>query len=419
MILFERDNWQEIFATIKKNKLRTTLTMFGVFWGIFMLVIMLGSGSGLRHGVLKEFEGESTNSFFVWAQTTTKPYKGMKAGRNYNFKNADTKALEQIAELETISPESQLGDYGNANNVTRGLKIGSFQVLGEYPTVTKIENIKLKDGRFLNQNDIKERRKVCVIGTRVNEMLFKTTEKAVGDYIKINGVNFKVIGIILPQGSGQRYIETSQKIRIPFSTFQHAFHTGDNLTWYSLLAKKGIPASIAEEKTIAILKERHKIASEDNQGVGHWNTEVQFNKMNGLFNGIEWLVWFVGAGTLIAGVIGVSNIMLIVVKERTKEIGLKRALGATPISVILQIMIESLFLTSLSGIIGLLSGMGIINLINNVLPADEGGMFQNPTVDIYVVIGALLILVISGAFAGLIPARKAVAISPVEALRYD
>ncbi len=419
MILFERDNWQEIFATIKKNKLRTTLTMFGVFWGIFMLVIMLGSGSGLRHGVLKEFEGESTNSFFVWAQTTTKPYKGMKAGRNYNFKNADTKALEQIAELETISPESQLGDYGNANNVTRGLKIGSFQVLGEYPTVTKIENIKLKDGRFLNQNDIKERRKVCVIGTRVNEMLFKTTEKALGDYIKINGVNFKVIGIILPQGSGQRYIETSQKIRIPFSTFQHAFHTGDNLTWYSLLAKKGVPASIAEEKTIAILKERHKIAPEDNQGVGHWNTEVQFNKMNGLFNGIEWLVWFVGAGTLIAGVIGVSNIMLIVVKERTKEIGLKRALGATPISVILQIMIESLFLTSLSGIIGLLSGMGIINLINNVLPADEGGMFQNPTVDIYVVIGALLILVISGAFAGLIPARKAVAISPVEALRYD
>lgn len=419
MILFERDNWQEIFSTIKKNKLRTTLTMFGVFWGIFMLVIMLGSGSGLRHGVLKEFEGESTNSFFVWAQVTTKSYKGMKSGRNFSFKNADTKALEQINELETISPECQLGDYGNANNVTRGLKVGSFQVLGEYPSVTKIENIKLKGGRFLNQNDIAEKRKVCVIGTRVNEVLFKSSEKAVGDYIKINGVNFKVIGIIFPQGSGQRYQETSQKIRIPFTTFQHAFHTGDNLTWYSLLAKKNIPASVAEDRTIAVLKERHKIAPDDNQGVGHWNTEVQFKKMNGLFDGIEWLVWFVGAGTLIAGVIGVSNIMLIVVKERTKEIGVKRALGATPISVVLQIMIESLFLTSLAGILGLISGMGIIKLINNILPADEGGMFQNPTVEISVVIGALMVLVISGAFAGMIPARKAVSISPVEALRYD
>jgi putative ABC transport system permease protein len=194
---------------------------------------------------------------------------------------------------------------------------------------------------------------------------------------------------------------------------------GDHITWFSLLAKKGIPASIAEEKAITVLKERHKIAPIDQQAVGHWNTEVQYNKMNGLFNGIDWLIWFVGSGTLIAGVIGVSNIMLIVVKERTKEIGVKRAIGATPISVISQIMVESLFLTSLAGLSGLGLGLLIIQLLNKNLPPSRDSMFANPTVDLTVIIGSLLILVISGTFAGLIPARKAVAINPVEALRYE
>ncbi len=418
-MIFEKDNWQEIFATIRKNKVRTALTMFGVFWGIFMLVIMLGAGSGLRHGVMQEFAGEGTNSFFIWAQTTSKPYKGMKSGRNYQFKNGDAIALQKIDELEVISPENQLGDYGNSNNVIRGLKVGNFEVLGEYPSITKIENIKLQSGRFINQNDIDEKRKVCVIGPRVVETLYTKTEQALGSYIKINGVNFKVIGINTPQGNVQRYMEGARKIRVPFTTFQNAFHMGDHITWFSLLAKKGVPASLAEEKAIAVLKERHKIAPIDQQAVGHWNTEVQYNKMNGLFNGIDWLIWFVGSGTLIAGVIGVSNIMLIVVKERTKEIGIKRAIGATPLSVISQIMVESLFLTSIAGLSGLGLGLFIINLLNKNLPPSNDSMFANPTVDLTVIAGSLLILVISGTFAGLIPARKAVAINPVEALRYE
>ncbi|MDI9340154.1 MAG: ABC transporter permease [Sediminibacterium sp.] len=418
-MIFERDSWQEIFATMKKNKLRTFLTAFGVFWGIFMLVIMLGSGSGLRHGVLKEFQGSATNSFFVWAQTTTKAYKGMKPGRDYNFKNADTKVLEQLEELDVVSPQNQLGGYNGGNNVTRGVKTGNFQVMGEFPSITMVENMRLREGRFINPIDITEKRKVCVIGPRVAEVLFTAAEKVVGDYIKINGVNFRVIGILIPQGSGQQYREQEQKIHIPFSTFQNAFNYGDIVGWFSITSKKEVPASVAEEKVIRLLKERHKVSPEDKQGVGHWNTEVQFNKMNGLFKGIEWLVWFVGAGTLAAGVIGVSNIMLIVVRERTKEIGVKRALGATPFHVTAQIMIESLFLTSVSGLLGLLAGMGSIRLINGLIEDDPTSMFQNPTVDLYVVLGALTILLVSGALAGLIPARKANAISPVEALRYE
>jgi putative ABC transport system permease protein len=418
-MIFEKDSWQEIFATMKKNKLRTFLTAFGVFWGIFMLVIMLGSGSGLRHGVLKEFQGSATNSFFVWTETTTKAYKGMKPGRNYNFQNSDTKVLNQMPELAVVSPQNQLGGYNGGNNVTRGVKTGNFQVMGEYPSITQVENIKLKAGRFINQNDILEKRKVCVVGPRVVDVLFKSQEQAVGDYIKINGIYFKVIGIIIPQGAGQQYREQEQKIHIPFSTFQNAFNYGDIVGWFSITSKKEIPASVAEEKVISVLKERHKVSPQDNQGVGHWNTEVQFNKMNGLFIGIEWLVWFVGAGTLAAGVIGVSNIMLIVVKERTKEIGVKRALGATPFNITFQIMLESLFLTSVSGFLGLLAGMGIIKLINGFTQEDATSMFQNPTVDVSVVLGALSILLISGAFAGLIPARKANTISPVEALRYE
>ncbi len=418
-MIFEKDSWQEIFATMKKNKLRTFLTAFGVFWGIFMLVIMLGSGSGLRHGVLKEFQGSATNSFFVWTETTTKAYKGMKPGRNYNFQNADTKVLNQMPELAVVSPQNQLGGYNGGNNVTRGVKTGNFQVMGEYPSITQVENIKLKAGRFINQNDILEKRKVCVVGPRVVDVLFKSQEQAVGDFIKINGIYFKVIGIIIPQGAGQQYREQEQKIHVPFSTFQNAFNYGDIVGWFSITSKKEIPASVAEEKVISVLKERHKVSPQDNQGVGHWNTEVQFNKMNGLFIGIEWLVWFVGAGTLAAGVIGVSNIMLIVVKERTKEIGVKRALGATPFNITFQIMLESLFLTSISGLLGLLAGMGIIKLINSLTPPDSTSMFQNPTVDVSVVLGALSILLISGAFAGLIPARKANTISPVEALRYE
>jgi len=416
--MFDLDNWQEIFATIKKNKLRTFLTSLGVGWGIFMLVIMLGAGNGLKNGVMSDFKGSATNSFFMWTQQTTKPYKGMKPGRNYEFNNSDVVALSQLKELSIVSPQNQLGGYRGNNNAIRGLKTGNFEVGGVYPNIAEIQEIKIVQGRFLNENDIREKRKVCVIGSRVKEVLFRADENPIGDYIQISGVYFKVIGVTTPMGSGGDARQQAQRIQVPFSTFQNAFNYGDIVGWFAIAAVKNIPASEAEKRVKALMKERHKVAPDDDLAVGSWNMGKQFNKINGLFTGISWLIWIVGIGTLIAGVIGISNIMLIIVKERTKEIGVKRALGATPATVVGQIILESVFLTLMAGYFGLVIGIGLLEGINTML-GENVPMFKNPTVDLFVALVSLTALVVSGALAGLIPARRAVAVLPVEALRAE
>lgn len=417
-MVFERDNWQEIFATIRKNKLRTFLTMLGVFWGIFMLVIMLGSGNGLRNGILRDFEGTATNSFFIWTQTTTKAYKGMKPGRHFNFNMADVEALKQLKELDAVSPMNQLGGHDEASNVVRNLKTASCGIRAEYPVSTKIEHIKINKGRFINELDIKEKRKVCVVGPRVVELLFKPGEEPVGDYLRVNGVYFKIIGVTVQTASGGDGREQAERINIPFTTFQNAFNYGDLVGWFAIKSKEGVPAAKSEEKVLALLKERHKIAPDDVKAIGHWNMEVEYNKLGGLFTGIELLIWIVGIGTLMAGVIGISNIMLIVIKERTKEIGVKRALGAEPGHIIGQVIVETVFLTAISGYFGLVSGIGLLELLNSMI-GSSGEMFTNPTVDLSVALKALTVLIVSGGLAGLIPARKAVSIKPVEALRAE
>ncbi|MBN8703112.1 MAG: ABC transporter permease [Bacteroidetes bacterium] len=417
--MLDKDNWQEIFATIRKNKLRTFLTAFGVFWGIFMLVIMLGSGNGLQNGILKEFEGTATNSFFMWTQKTSKNYKGMKEGRSYSFNLQDMQALKQLPELDVVTAENQLGGYGSNNNVVRGTKTGNFTVFGEFPEKKSIEFVKVVSGRYINHNDITNCRKVCVIGNKVKQVLFSKTEDALGKYIQVNGIYFMVIGITQSTASGGQAIEQEQKVFIPFTTFQRAFNYGNKVMWFAIKSKDGIPASIAEQKAIEKIKERHKISPDDLTAVGHWNMEEEYNKLSGLFSGIRMLVWFVGTGTLIAGVIGVSNIMLIIVKERTKEIGIKRAIGATPFAISSQLIIESVFLTSIAGYLGLLAGIGLLELISSILPKEDGSMFQNPEVNIGVAISALFILILSGALAGIIPAKKAVSINPVDALRAE
>ncbi|MBA3665658.1 MAG: ABC transporter permease [Bacteroidetes bacterium] len=417
-MIFERDSWQEIFATIRKNKLRTFLTMLGVFWGIFMLVIMLGAGNGLRHGVLKDFGGTATNSFFVWAQPTTKGYQGMKPGRNYNFNMADVEALKQLSELDVISPMNQLEGHEGTNNVMRGLKTGAAQIQANYPNTIKISSIKITQGRFINELDMKEKRKVCVMGSRVRELLFKKNENPIGEYLRINGVYFKIVGLTQPTSSGGDGREEAMRINIPFTTFQNAFHYGDVVGWFAIKSRDDVPAEVSEAKVISILKEHHKISPDDQKAVGHWNMAVEFNKLTGLFTGIEILIWIVGTGTLLAGVIGISNIMLIVVKERTKEIGVKRALGAVPSQIIGQILIEAVFLTSIAGYLGLVSGVFILEGLNSLI-GESGEMFSNPTVDFSVAIKALVILIVCGAIAGLIPANKAVSIKPVEALRSE
>ncbi|MEO8151272.1 MAG: ABC transporter permease, partial [Bacteroidia bacterium] len=345
---------------------------------------------------------------------------GMQPGRRFNYDNRDALALStQIPEIETVAPQNQLGDYQGTNNVTRGLKVGAFSVHGNYPVIQKINSIKVSTGRFINDLDIKDHRKIAVLGKRAREVLFDKTENPIGEYICINGVYFKVVGVTKPIGSGEMADESSQQIDIPFTTFQSAFNFGDRVGWFAITSKPNVPASVAEDKAIALLKERHTISPDDQLAVGHWNMEKEYNKLTGLFSGIRLLVWVVGLGTLIAGIIGVSNIMLIIVKERTKEIGIKRALGATPIEIIAQLMLESVFLTTIAGYFGLVAGIGLLELLSSNLPKDDNSMFTNPEVQLNVAVIALTILIVAGAIAGLVPARRAVKISPVDALRAE
>ena len=300
----------------------------------------------------------------------------------------------------------------------RGLKTAACEIQACYPSITKISNIKMKEGRFINEIDITEKRKICVIGPRVVEMLYKKDETVIGTYIRVNSVYFKVVGVTVVTQGGNDGREQAQRINIPYTTFQNAFNYGNVVGWFAIKAKDNVSAEEAEKHVMSILKERHKIAPNDLKAIGHVNLAVEYKKLNGLFTGIAFIVWIVGIGTLLAGVIGISNIMLIVVKERTKEIGVKRALGAVPAQIIGQIVLESVFLTSISGYFGLVIGIGLLEGIN-VLIGNSGEMFSNPTVDLNVAVTALIILIVSGALAGLIPASKAVAIKPVEALRTE
>ena len=420
MKFFDLDKWHEIYFALRKNPLRTFFTAFGVFWGIFMLIIMMGAGEGLYNGATKDMGGMATNSIFMWTQNTSMPYKGFQRGRNYRFDNDDTQALaDNIPEIDVIAPRLQgWGGDGN-NNVVRGERTGGYNIQGDYPAINLIDPVEITSGRFINDNDIADKRKVAILGLQVVNDLFNQGEDPLGEYIQIQGVYFQVIGVFKSKKGDQQAEWDNKAIFIPFTTLQKVYNYGDMVGWYSMTAKKEFTASTVEEKAKDLLKKRHSIHPEDDRAIGSFNLEKEWSKMTNLFNGIRILVWIVGIGTLLAGVIGVSNIMLIVVKERTKEIGVQRAIGATPANIVNQIIIESVFLTSFAGYFGLALGVGLLELINYFLNASGGqsNMFNNPEVDFNKAMTALVILVISGIFAGMIPARRAVSIKPIDALR--
>jgi len=420
MKFFDLDKWHEIYFALRKNPLRTFFTAFGVFWGIFMLIIMMGAGEGLYNGATHDMGGMATNSIFMWTQNTSMPYKGFQRGRYYRFNNGDTQALaDNIPEIDVIAPRLQgWGGDGN-NNVVRGERTGGYNIQGDYPAINLIDPVEITSGRFINDNDIAGKRKVAILGLQVVNDLFNQGEDPLGEYIQIQGVYFQVIGVFKSKKGDQQAEWDNKAIFIPFTTLQKVYNYGDMVGWYSMTAKKEYTASTVEEKAKDLLKKRHSIHPEDNRAIGSFNLEKEWSKMTNLFNGIRILVWIVGIGTLLAGVIGVSNIMLIVVKERTKEIGVQRAIGATPANIVSQIIIESVFLTSFAGYFGLTLGVGLLELINYFLNASGGqsNMFNNPEVDFNKAMTALVILVISGIFAGMIPARRAVSIKPIDALR--
>ncbi len=418
----DRDSLQEIFNTLKKNKLRSALTAFGVFWGILMLVVMQGAGQGLHNGVTDDFSRYASNAVYLWTRNTSIPYMGLPKGRRYFFNNDDIDALKRnIPEIEYIAPRVQLRRTEGVNNVTRGLLTGTFDVYGDYPDVINIELMNIISGRFLNQLDVDRKRKVAVIGKRVREILFPGSEKTIGKYIEINGVFFQVIGVFDLESLGEGETDNLKRVFVPLTTFQRSFNYGRTVGWFSLTSRKGIPVSVVQEKAIRILAKRHKVSPKDERAIGYWNAEKEFLKISRLFTGITFLIWFVGILTLVAGVIGVSNIMLIVVKERTKEIGIRRAIGATPGRIISQIISESVLLTSFSGYWGLVIGVALLEIVSQFTRnmAARASMFSRPEIDFNMAVLALGILVISGIFAGLIPAKRAVSVKPVDAIRYE
>lgn len=421
MRLYDPDKWQEIMSVLRKNKLRTFFTAFGVFWGIFLLVIMMGSGNGLRNSALSGFGDMATNSFFMWTQRTTMPYKGFQRGRFFNFRNGDTEAIRQnISDVDLVAPRLQAWGFRSpGDNVVRGERTGAFDIYGDTPDLFKISPMNILKGRTLNEADVKELRKVVVIGERVLNEMFATGENPLGEYLRIQGVYFKVIGVVRSKSDGFQAERDERSVFMPITTMQRTYNLGDRVGWYSITAANGVPASQVEKQVKDLMKKRHHIHPDDDRAVGSWNMENEYNKFMNLFNGIKILVWIVGLGTLFAGVVGVSNIMMIVVKERTKEIGIQRAIGATPAHIISQIIVEAVFLTTLAGYFGLVAGVGIIELIDYLLTVSqaESEMFKNPEINFNMAMSSLLVLLVAGVFAGMIPARRAVSIRPIDALR--
>ncbi len=420
-MIFDKDNWQEIFIALKSNKLRTALTAFGVFWGLFMLIVLIGAGRGLYNGVTKEFENIATNSVFIWARQSTKPYKGFNRGRWFHFNNSDIDALkENLTDLEYMAPRVQLGGHRTSTMVSRGLKNGSFTIYGDFPSIRNIQLLTIDHGRFINDLDIEQKRKVVVIGPRVKKILFDADEKILGEYIKINGVYFKVVGVFGSNAKGDDAERAEKTLFVPFTSFQQAFNYNNYVGYFALTSIKGVPVSAVKEQALKLLASRHNIAPDDELAFGHWNMEKEFNKINTLFFGIDGLSWFVGILSLLAGIIGVSNIMLIIVKERTREIGIRRAIGATPLNITVQIVMETIFLTTVSGYVGLFLGISLLEIISIVIEKSGGfEMFKAPDVDLKIALISFLILVVSGILAGLIPAKRAIDIHPVDAIRVN
>ncbi len=416
--MFDTDIWQEIFSTIRKNKLRTFLTGFSVAWGIFMLMVLLGSGNGLQNGVRQEFADNAVNVMWLWTGETSLPYKGLKEGRSIRFTNEDYDFLTQrAADIEQVSSRFYL-----PGNITYsyGKEYGSFNTSTCYPALQEIESIKLSQGRFINELDIREFRKVIVIGDDIRKALFRQ-EDPLGKYIKVGSVPFKVVGVSLDPGS-----EDNRQAYLPLTTAQRLFAGGNRVHTFAVTTRMVSTTQEAEaidEEIRLQMAQRHDFDPGDRRAMGSFNMLTEYIRTMKIFQAIKIFVWIIGIGTLIAGIVGVSNIMLILVKERTREIGIRKALGASPVSVIGLVLLESVMITLVAGYTGLVAGVGLMELVNFGLErmhasgAGDQIFFRNPTVDLSTALSATVILVISGALAGYIPARRAANVKPIEALR--
>lgn len=407
----------EIVAVLRRNPLRTFLTAFGVFWGLLMLILLLGFGEGLESVAIKNFARSATNSVFMWGGRTSMPYQGYPPGRRVSFRNGDLPAVAEVAGVERVAGRVQLGGWRSGNTVAAGSETGSYNVMGDAPDYFEITPVISESGRVINPLDMAEQRKVAVIGTTVQTELFLGKDP-IGRALKIQGVYFTVVGVIRSARGDERGDRENSTIHIPLTTFQKAFHMEDRIGWITLMAAPDVPATVMERRVRRTLSERHGVHPDDENAIGGWNAQEDMERIQALFGGIRWFVWFVGVATLLSGVVGVSNIMLVVVRERTREIGLRRALGATRRSIVVQIVAEAVVLTALAGWIGLATGVVLVEGVGLWLGPDHE-LVGTPEIDPIVAVAALGVLMVAGVFSGLLPARRAAMIHPVDALRTE
>ena len=410
--LFERDTWQEVYDSLSKNVLRTILTMVGVWWGILLLIGLLGAAKGLENSFNRLFGNFATNSVFVWGQNTSIPFKGFQEGKQVKLSLTDAKKVEENIEgIEFVVPRNQ-----NQGLVVRNFLSGTFNVNGDYPLLDKVQKKKMVRGRFINQSDIDENKKVAVISEEIYKQLFEKDAEMIGEYIQINSINFKVIGMF---ENGNVNMGPTSDIHIPFTTFQQIYNQGEEIGWMMITGKPEYDISQIESDAKLLLRNLNKIHPEDNRAFGSFNLGKEFAKITGFLTGMQFLTWFVGIATLIAGVFAIGNILLITVKERTKEIGVRRALGATPFEIKRQIIVEAVFITLVAGLLGIITGGWILIGLDAAFGQGDDAVIVNASVSIAVVFIALIILIILGTLIGLIPAFKATSIKPIDALREE
>jgi putative ABC transport system permease protein len=409
--MFDLDKWNEIYYSIKKNKLRAFLTGFSVGWGIFMLIILLGAGQGLQNGVANQFSSDAVNSVWIGGGITSMPSHGLKQGRRIQFKNDDYEAIKKdFPQVDNVS--ARLNVWGGSSIVYKG-EFASFDLKAVHPKHQFVENIKVIEGRFINEKDISDYRKTAVIGRLAKDILFKDKDP-IGENVEINGINFQIVGVFKDARD-----QEMKRLYLPISVFQKLFSGDENIGQISMTAPLETQEQMDSlENALRIsVADRHKFAIEDKRAMWVWGNFKEYLQFMKLFGGIKLFVWIVGLLTIIAGIVGVSNIMLVVVKERTKEIGIRKAIGARPSSIISLIVFEAVVITSIAGYAGMMPGVFILEMISKYIP--DGEFFAKPEVDFVVIISAMLILVFAGVIASYLPARKAALIKPIEALKDD
>lgn len=419
MKFFDTDSFHEIWATITRNKFRSIATAFGVFWGLFMLIVLLAFGNKLKQGIMGQLDGMATNTVLFQPNRTTEAYAGYRKGRYWQFDSNDLALIrEKARSVDLISP--MLWGGGGDKSVVRGVKSGSWNFRGGYPAYFRMEPIDMLYGRAINDVDIEERRKVCVIGKTVYETLFEPGENPEGQVIRINGIYFQVVGVAVSRTGNSMTGNPAEMIVIPFTTHRTMFSRGDRFWFLACTAKKGYRAAQVETEVGTIIRTAHKISPTDRSAMWTINIEQQFQMINGLFTGVNILMWIVGLGALFSGIIGISNIMLVTVRERMREIGVRRALGAKPWNIISQIMSESFLLTAIAGMAGFLVGVAASLLVDKIEIGGRAGEVvaaSEPIVSFSLAMTAMVVLMLSGVAAGLLPAWRALGVKAIDAIR--